>query len=286
MIRYMIEHSFLNKHKMTPFRRFIKDALVRVTGNRFAQDLLEEIIQTVLVLQGFNGESDQVETSGERSVVNLVKSSGKSPYCIFDVGANQGQYLEMILANLATDSCSIHCFEPGVEPFGHLEKTHNQDARILLNNLAVGKEDGSATLYYDFAGSGSASLTRRQLDHRGISFDQSEPVTVATIDSYCSGNNIEHIHLLKIDVEGHELDVLHGAHRMFAAGGIDVVAFEFGACNVDTRTFFRDFWLFFTDVNMAIFRITPSGYLYPITTYSDVHEKHGGSNMVAVRRDL
>ena len=36
---------------------------------------------------------------------------------------------------------------------------------------------------------------------------------IDTIDNYCAENSIDHIHLLKIDIEGHELDVLSGARE-------------------------------------------------------------------------
>lgn len=64
-----------------------------------------------------------------------------------------------------------------------------------------------------------------------------------TVDDYCRESHVEHIHLLKIDVEGHELDVLHGATEMFQRKAIDVVTFEFGGCNIDTHTFFQNFFI-------------------------------------------
>lgn len=282
MMRDVLENSFLNKHKMTPLRLFIKNTLVRMTSNRLAQDLLEEIVQTVHILQGLGGGSGEVQTSGERAAIDLLKSKIKPPYCIFDVGANKGQYLNLLLENIASDDYAIHSFEPGQEAFRQLHEAFIHDTNIFLNNIGIGKEMCSAILHYDYAGSGWASLTKRKLDHLGVSFDKSETVKITTIDNYCSEKKIEHIHLLKIDVEGHELDVLLGARRMFEQRLIDIVAFEFGGSNVYTRTCFQDFWDFFNEMEMNLSRITPSGYLYPVESYSDIHEKFGVSNFVAV----
>ena len=69
-------------------------------------------------------------------------------------------------------------------------------------------------MHYDSAGSGLASLTKRKLDHFNIDFSKEEKVDIDTIDNYCAENSIDHIHLLKIDIEGHELDVLSGSKRM------------------------------------------------------------------------
>jgi len=69
---------------------------------------------------------------------------------------------------------------------------------------------------------------------------------------------------------------------MFNAKSIDLVAFEFGGCNIDTRTFFQDFWYFFREVHFRIFRITPSGYLYPIESYKEIYEQFRTTNFIAI----
>lgn len=44
---------------------------------------------------------------------------------------------------------------------------------------------------------------------------------------------------------------------MFERGAIDRVTFEFGGCNIDTRTYFQDYWYFFKTFGFRVFRITP-----------------------------
>lgn len=281
-----LENSFLNKHKMTPFRQAIKSTLVRLTGNRRAQDLLEEIVQTAHILQGVGGGSvgaSEVHTSGERVVFELLGRKHKPPYCIFDVGANRGQFLQLLMDSIATDDYAVHCFEPGHETFKLLSEAFRHDPKIVLNNVGAGRENGCSILHYDAAGSGCASLTKRNLDHLGIHFDKHESVRIITLDDYCADTGVNRIHLMKMDIEGHELDALHGARRMFGNRLIDIVSFEFG-CNVDTRTFFQDFWYFFSDADMKLYRITPTGFLYPIESYSEIHEKFGVTNFVAVQK--
>lgn len=278
--------SFLNKHKMTPLRALIKQSLIRMTGNRFSQNLLEEVVQTAHILQGVGGGSvgsSEVHSSGETAIFALLREIAIPPYTVFDVGANRGQFLQELLDNIGNTDCSIHCFEPGKTPFTDLAAAYGNDSRTRLNNIGLGNDRGEKQIFYDVAGSGCASLTKRNLDHLGIYFDQSELISLTTLDEYCAENGVDEIDLVKIDVEGHELDVLNGAHRMFDARAINMVSFEFGGCNVDTRTFFQDFWYFFASAGMKLFRITPSGYLYPIEVYSEIHEKFGVSNMVAVR---
>ena len=69
---------------------------------------------------------------------------------------------------------------------------------------------------------------------------------------------MEDIDLLKLDVEGHELEVLRGGVRMFAQRRVKMVSFEFGGCNIDSRTYFRDFYYFFQENGLQdIFRMVP-----------------------------
>jgi len=256
--------------------------LISVSGNYFMQNVLEKTAKTAQYYMGI-GSGDAVLTSGEQVIVNRLRRMVVPPYCIFDVGSNTGQFLQLILHSIASDDFSVHCFEPGGAAFKTLAASVKPDQHhIKLNNKAIGKEKGKAILHYNTSGSELASLTKRRLDHFGINFDKSETVEITTIDEYCSENDIHHIHLLKMDIEGHELDALAGAGRMFAENAIDMVSFEFGGCNIDTRTFFQDFWYFFHKKNMQLFRITPSGYLCPIDVYKEIHEQFRTTNFIAI----
>lgn len=259
----------------------MKKTLVKLSGNRFMQRVFERNIRFLQDLMGV-GSGDGVLASGEHAIFQILKQRIKPPYCIFDIGSNQGQFLKLILDNITEDDFSIHCFEPGKETFKMFAGSTKNDKRIMLNNIGIGKEKGEAVLHFDSPGSGLASLTKRRLDHFGINFNNSEKVKIDTIDNYCSENTINHIHLLKLDIEGYELDAFAGARKMFDSKSIDIVSFEFGGCNIDTRTFFQDFWYFFTEINMNIFRITPSGYLYPIESYKEIHEQFRTTNFIAI----
>ena len=230
---------------------------------------------------GIGSGADTV-SSGEESIFDTLRRRCSAPYCIFDVGSNKGQFLQLILASIATDCFSIHCFEPGAETFKILTGSCKEDPRIRLNNLGIGREESEAELHYDTPASGLASLTKRKLDHFNIDFSKSETVVITTIDRYCSENGINRIHLLKLDIEGHEFDALAGAKEMFGSKSVDIVTFEFGGCNIDTRIFFRDFWYFFRDVNMSLFRITPSGYLHPIRSYQETYEQFKATNFIGL----
>lgn len=264
----------------------LRRLLVSLSGNRAAQNFLEYTTQKTMELAGI-GSGGDVNTSGESAAIDKMKMLLSPPYCIFDVGANQGQFFNLLLSNIKFDQYQIHCFEPSVHTFGILTGNVKEHPNVVLNNLGLGKESGEFELYYNSPGTGIASLTKRRLDHFDIDFSKSERVRIETLDNYCQDKGITKIDLLKIDVEGHELDVLlSGSKKMFDRNAIKIVSFEFGGCNIDTRTFFQDFFYFFKNVDMNLFRITPSGYLYPIIGYREILEQFRTTNFLAVHNSL
>ena len=266
---------------MKRLKQCLKQVAIATTGSRLAQRALAKVAGYAEFLGGV-GSGSEVESSGERAVFALLRSRVEGSCTIFDVGANLGQFLGATLGSFADVSCEVHCFEPGVGTFRRLSDRHRTAANVRLNNVAVGREPGQATLWYDTEGSGIASLTKRDLAHVGVSFDKSETVTTTTIDEYCAEHGISRIDLLKLDIEGHELDALAGASTMFGRQAIGMVMFEFGGCNIDTRTFFRDFWHFFTDRGMRLYRITPGGSLFPLDRYTESLEQFRTTNFLAV----
>jgi hypothetical protein len=51
-------------------------------------------------------------------------------------------------------------------------------------------------------------------------------VKVTTLDSYCSQQNIKHIDILKLDVEGHSLEVIEGAKMLLDKKKIRIIIIE------------------------------------------------------------
>lgn len=230
------------------------------------------------------GSGSPLETSGEDVVFDLIKRHTNHPLCIFDVGANRGQYLHLVLDRLRGHDFGVHCFEPSHDAFKLLADVAGDDTRVTLNNFGIGSSPGEATLYYDQPASPTASLTKRNLDHLHVEFSKSETVAISTIDEYCAEHEIDRINLLKMDIEGHELEALHGASAMLGRGAVDMLTFEFGGCNIDSRTYLRDFWYLVASYDMNMFRITPSRFLQPLLKYEEAFEQFGNTNYVAVRR--
>jgi hypothetical protein len=103
-----------------------------------------------------------------------------------------------------------------------------------------------------------ASLHQIHQPHEEFKEEYTEKVSIDTIDFFCVKNEIKRIDYLKLDIEGHEYKALLGAKRMLAEKRITFIQFEFGECNIDSRTFFRDFYNLLND-NYNFYRIVSNG---------------------------
>lgn len=211
-----------------------------------------------LSLKGMNiGEvAGGVETSGECNVFKLVKDISNEPKVLFDIGANRGEYTKALLNNFP--DAQIHSFEPAEATYKTLQDNITAN-NVKLNNFGISDVISESVLYYDKENSGLASLYNRQLDYFGIGFSKSETVKLDTLDHYCRENDISRIDLLKIDIEGNELNALKGAAELLAEKRIKAIQIEFGECNIDSRVFFRDFWNLLHE-NFRMYRILKNGF--------------------------
>lgn len=233
--------------------------------------LLEKIHAKILFWLGF-GNPD-IETNGEKRALSYVASRcGEGPV-VFDVGANRGEYTRRVLE--AMPSARVYLFEPQ-------KKLYDILAQNFKNSFNVGLSDkrGSVPIFGSLDKDGLTSLYKRNLEHRGVSFEEQEKVELTTLDDFCSEHSISKIQFLKLDIEGHELKALQGAERMLA--NIDFIQFEFGGCDIDSRTFFQDFWRLLAE-QFTIYRITNQG-LRPIRRYTERDEVFMTSNYLAERK--
>ena len=79
-----------------------------------------------------------------------------------------------------------------------------------------------------------------------------------------------------------KLKALNGAAQMINSKQIDVIQFEFGGCNIDSRTYFQDFYYLLKD-NYKIYRILKDG-LYQINQYKEIYEAFTTTNYLAEKK--
>lgn len=265
------------------FKTLIRNLLDKISGRKIFQSFFERLYE--ISLKGMNFGGVDIKISGERKILkNLAQNINKDVVpVVFDVGANVGEYsLEVI--SVFGKKVRLYCFEPSKKSFISLMQNFRDYENVKVYNLGFGEKDKTTTLYSDQIGSGSASLFDRRLDHSGREMKYKEQIKIKQLDDFCREKAINHIHLLKLDVEGNEFNVLKGARQLIDSDSIDFIQFEFGGCNIDSKTFFQDFF-YLLNPNYRIHRVLKNG-LVPIDNYKEKYEVFIGTNYLAISRKL
>ena len=148
---------------------------------------------------------------------------------VFDVGANIGQTLEKYAAVLPR--ARIHSFEPFPQSYERLAATAAAHPPAVAHELALSENSGEATFHVnpEFHTRNSL-LTRpasgRRYYRKGSELPESVTVKVDTLDNVCAREDIERIHVLKLDVQGAELQVLRGGQTLLAKETVDLIFIE------------------------------------------------------------
>jgi len=213
--------------------------------------------------------------------VDLTRDALKTePRLALDIGGNAGDYTACLIQR--SPGLEVHVFEPAAVNVAKLRARFGTNETITVVPSAVSSLVGETVLYSNAAGSGLGSLTKRRLDHANIPFEHTETISTIRLEDYwrdvLGGRTID---IVKLDVEGHELDVLNSFGD--AIRHTSVIQFEFGGTGIDTKVYLQDFWYFFKDAGFDLYRMSPLG-LYPMTSYSERDEHFMFANFVAVRR--
>jgi FkbM family methyltransferase len=202
------------------------------------------------------------------------------PKLAMDIGGNVGNYTAELRKR--NPSLEIHMFEPSATNIEKLTARFKNDSLVTLVPLALSDKAGSTTLFSNEPGSGLGSLTQRKLEHFNIAFNTKETINTVRFEDYWRTTlQSRQLDMVKIDIEGHELTALKGFGS--ALDVTKVLQFEFGGCNIDTRTYFQDFWYLFKEQNFDIYRITPFG-AEKMTRYKESDEYFATTNYIAANR--
>tara|TARA_S200000501_G_scaffold361755_1_gene390403 strand:+ start:2332 stop:3027 length:696 start_codon:yes stop_codon:yes gene_type:complete len=143
---------------------------------------------------------------------------------IFDVGAHKGEFLENILS--LKKKSVIYCFEPQSSIFKNLKSKFKNKTNISFFKLAISNANRFKRLNINvktststFSSYNQNSIWKKIKDFlltgfKNKSIINSEIVQTISLDNFCRKKKIKIIDLLKIDTEGHELQVLKGSKNL------------------------------------------------------------------------
>lgn len=139
------------------------------------------------------------EENFEATILNLIKPGD----IVWDVGANDGFYTERF-ADKVTPNGRIVAFEPSPRSYAGLSKRMREFPLVVVENIALSSEVGTAKFYVNSDESVTDSMFERSSGVERTAVD----VEVSRGDAYAASHDVPH--LVKVDVEGFEYEVVHG----------------------------------------------------------------------------
>lgn len=237
-----------------------------------------------LYIDRINGDNNfNIKTNGEQY---LLEKYLPESTVVFDVGANVGDWASQALA--IKPGIRLHCFEPSKWTYEHLIG-NNFPPNVICNNVGCGETTSELTLYSignEKVSTLKSLFKRNNLGHLGLSAEYSmEKVAIISLDEYCELHKIERIDIVKIDVEGFELQVIKGMKKILAEERVRIVQFEYGGTYIDSRTFLADIWetVLTINPNYLFYKLHRKG-LKHVAEYSPLLENFQLQNWAIIKK--
>lgn len=200
-------------------------------------------------------------TDKEKNFIYFLRKKYES-IVLVDVGANLGNYTESV-----SDIIEIkkgYLFEPIIQCVQEL-KNKFSDKKFNIFQTCLGSHEGTVELNKVISKESFSSINPRNwffLQER-LSTEKIN-VPIFRLDGVIE----ENINLLKIDVEGYELEVLNGSEKLLENKQIDFIQFEYGGTFKDSNITLNDVILFLNKHGYSVYDINNEDF-YEIKNYND-----------------
>ena len=144
---------------------------------------------------------------------------------IIDIGANEGQFIDKISKILP--DVNIYSFEPLKDSFIKLEKKISDKKNITAFNFALGDEEKENIINRNEYSPSSSLLELTQLHRNAFPITEKvreEKIFVKILDRAAKDLELKKKVMMKIDVQGYELNVLRGAENTIK--DVDIILIE------------------------------------------------------------
>ncbi len=190
---------------------------------------------------------------------------------IIDIGAHQGEFLENAL--IIEKVNSFYAFEPQKHIFNELSEKFSKNKKVTLFNYAMDEEIAKKKIKINKLSmkSSLAEVNEKSLYLKFInflllsksSFEDEYEVQTNTVDKIFDGISLQKT-LLKIDVEGFEMNVIKGSRMKLKEIPFIMLENQFG--NHFKNNNFKDIEKFLSERNFVVCK----KFLFPTLHYQDV----------------
>jgi len=140
---------------------------------------------------------------------------GQDQATVVDIGANRGQF-SLAVRQWATEA-RVFAFEPLAGPATRFRGVFRGDSRVTLHQAAIGPETGERAIHVSAADDSSSLLPISGLQERlfpGTGEVRTERIKVGRLTDFVSNEDMVAPALLKLDVQGFELEALKGCEDL------------------------------------------------------------------------
>lgn len=235
----------------------------------------------VALHRAFENAGYDSSLNGEELVLSRLSKGGIRLETLFDVGANHGDWTETALKWFP--KAQVHAFELIAETAKSLKSRYAGKDNVTVNDIGLSDRDGSVSAWMVPGSDVLATCVEGFAEgfHKARSIKCDGRVVAG--DDYCRQHRIRQIGFLKVDVEGMEGKVIDGFRQMFEEKAIDLMQFEYGYVNIETKFLLFDFYRHFRAAGMVVGKLYSNGVHFREYRHRD--EDFIGPNYIAVRED-
>jgi FkbM family methyltransferase len=188
----------------------------------------------------------------------LLDGLGRNQPVIFDVGAHRGETVARYRALFP--QARLYCYEANADNAHIIESRFAGDDAVKVTAAAVAAESGTSTFYINQRDATSSLLARsktgRRYYHSEAGLKSTVEVPTQTIDDILRKESIDHIDILKFDIQGGELLALHGAAETLAKKRVSLIYSEtFFADHYENNPYLHDLWKYLEQFDYSLFDI-------------------------------
>ena len=269
------------KNLLVKIYKIFSKFYIFIFGRKKLQFINDIILSLSLNAKGYKNYGN-FKSTGEEQFVDMISDEIK---ICFDIGANIGNYSELLLKK--TDA-KVYAFEPMEKSYQELIKLKKKyGERIVVEKVALGNENGSKIIYSASSNSEKASFEKNLeklsfIDKKNL--DEFE-VLIKKVDTLNFFNKTEKVDFLKIDVEGHEYEVVKGAKKFIEFNSPKFIQIEINWHQLFKNTNLYQFSILLKEYD--VFKILPYGkklvFVDPNRPENNIYHL---SNFVFIRKDL